>query len=118
EGLMAGLAKSGLVLGKDFDLRRHIAQGDIATLSSIIDAAITQRTDLMITSSTPSLQNALLRARGTPIVFTLVSNPFIAAAGKTDRDHLPIVTGAYLDPPVTELLAALKLVLPNTRRIG
>ena len=117
-GLMVGLEKSGLVIGKDFELRRHTAQGDIATLSSIIDNAITQRTDLMITASTPSLQNALLRGRGTPIVFTLVSNPFIVKAGKSDTDHLPFVTGAYLDQPVKEMLTALKACLPKARRLG
>ena len=43
EGVMEGLAQSGLVLGKDFELRRHVAQGDMATLSSIIDTALTRR---------------------------------------------------------------------------
>ena len=118
EGLMAGLAKSGLVPGKDFALRRHTAQSDIATLSSIIDTAITQRTDLMITLSTPCLQNALLRGRGRPIVFSMVSSPFIVKAGNSDTDHLPFVTGSYLDQPVKELLEALRQVLPNVHRIG
>ena len=35
EGLMAGLAEAGLKVGTDFDVRRHTAQGDIATLSTI-----------------------------------------------------------------------------------
>ncbi len=118
QGVMKGLSESGLVLGRDFEIRRHVAHGDIATLSSMIDAAVTQRTDLIITASTPSLQSAMQRGRGTPIVFTMVSNPFIAAAGKTDADHLPFVTGSYLNPPVDELLAALKLCLPGARRIG
>jgi ABC-type uncharacterized transport system substrate-binding protein len=117
-GVMAGLAKAGLTEGKDFELRRHAAQGDIATLSSIIDNAVTQHSDLMITASTPTLQNALLRGRGTPIVFTLVSNPFIVEAGKSDNDHLPFVTGSYLDQPVNEMLEALKVCLPNVHRIG
>jgi ABC-type uncharacterized transport system substrate-binding protein len=117
-GIMAGLEKSGLVIGKDLELRRHSAQGDIATLSNIIDNAVTQRSDLMITASTPSLQNALARGRGTPIVFTMVSNPFIVKAGKSDTDHLPFVTGTYLDQPITEMLAALKACLPKAHRIG
>ena len=118
KGVMAGLAKSGLVLGKDIEVRRHIAQGDIATLSSIIDTAITENTDLMITASTPALQNALLRGRGRPVVFTQVSNPFIVKAGVSDTDHLPFVTGSYLDQPAKEMLEALKACLPNVRRIG
>ena len=118
EGVMDGLAQSGLVLGKDFDLRRHVAQGDIATLSSIIDNTLTQGTDLMITISTPTLQTALARGRGTSVVFTMVSNPFIVKAGKTDTDHLPFVTGSYLDQPVKEMIEALRQFRPQVRRIG
>ncbi len=117
-GVMEGLAKSGLVLGKDFELRRRVAQGDMATLSSIIDTTLTQGTDLMITISTPTLQIALARGRSTPIVFTMVSNPFIVNAGKTDTDHLPFVTGAYLDQPVKEMIEALGQIRPPVRRIG
>jgi ABC-type uncharacterized transport system substrate-binding protein len=117
-GVMDGLAQAGLVLDRDFELRRHTAQGDIATLSSIIDNVLTRRTDLMITLSTPTLQNALQRGRQTPVVFSMVSNPFIVNAGTTDSDHLPFVTGAYLDQPLAELLDAIKKVFPNAKRIG
>jgi ABC-type uncharacterized transport system substrate-binding protein len=117
-GVMDGLSESGLVLDRDFELRRHSAQGDIATLSSIVDAVLTRQTDLMITLSTPSLQTALRRGRETPIVFSMVSNPFIIDAGRSDDDHLPFVTGAYLDQPLDELLAAIREVFPNARRLG
>ena len=118
EGVMEGLAKSGLVLGKDFEVRRRVAQGDMATLTSIIDTTLTQGTDLMITVSTPSLQTALARGRGTPLVFTMVSSPFIVNAGTTDTDHLPFLTGSYLDQPVKEVLEALRQFNPPVRRIG
>ena len=118
EGVMDGLAKSGLVLGKDFELRRRVAQGDMATLASIIDTTLTQGTDLMITISTPTLQTALARGRGAPLVFTMVSSPFIVNAGKTDADHLPFLTGSYLDQPVKEVLEALRQFSPPVRRIG
>jgi ABC-type uncharacterized transport system substrate-binding protein len=117
-GVMEGLAKSGLVAGKDFELRRRVAQGDMATLTSIIDTTLTQGTDLMITISTPTLQTALARGRGTPLVFTMVSSPFIVNAGKTDTDHLPFLTGSYLDQPVKEVLEALRQFSPPVRRIG
>jgi len=42
QGLMAGLAKSDWCSERISTWRQPIAQGDIATLSSIIDAAITQ----------------------------------------------------------------------------
>jgi ABC-type uncharacterized transport system substrate-binding protein len=117
-GIMDGLAQSGLVLDRDFELRRHTAQGDIATLSSIIDTVLTRRTDLMITLSTPALQNVLKRGRGTPVVFSMVSNPFIVDAGTSDDDHLPFVTGAYLDQPLDDLLETIRQIFPDAQRIG
>jgi len=118
EGVIEGLAASGLARGTDFEIRRHVAQGDIATLSSIVDAAVTQRTDLMITVSTPALQTAIARGRGRPLVFTMVSSPFVVNAGTADADHLPFLTGSYLDQPVKELLEALREFRPPVRRIG
>jgi ABC-type uncharacterized transport system substrate-binding protein len=117
-GVMQGLKDAGLVVGKDLDIRRNIAQGDIATLSSIIDNALTQRTDLMITVSTPTLQTAIARGKGTPTVFTMVSSPFVVNAGKTNTDHLPFVTGTYLDQPYKELFEALREFRPPVKRIG
>jgi ABC-type uncharacterized transport system substrate-binding protein len=72
----------------------------------------------MITVSTPTLQTALARGRSTPLVFTMVSSPFVVNAGKTDVDHLPFVTGSYLDQPVKELLETLREFQPPVRRIG
>lgn len=118
DGIMDGLAKAGLEPGRDFELRRHSAQGDIATLSSIIDSVVTQRSDLIITLSTPALQNAMKRGRETPLVFAMVSNPFIVHAGTTDADHLPFLTGAYLDQPLDEVVRAIRLVMPEARRLG
>ena len=118
EGVLEGLAKGGLKRGVDYELRLRNAQGDIATLSSMVDAAVTDNTDLIIASTTPALQGALRRSQGRPIVFTLVANPVVAGAGKSERDHLPFVTGSYATAPHAEALALLKKCLPGTRRIG
>src|SRR6185295_933554 len=75
-------------------------------------------TDLLVTSATPTLQAALRRGRGTKTVFMIVANPIVAGAGKSDTDHLPFVTGAYLPAPHAEALAILKRCLPNARRLG
>ena len=42
----------------------------------------------------------------------------LAGAGKSDTDHLPFVTGAYIPAPHEEALAILKQVLPNAKRLG
>jgi ABC-type uncharacterized transport system substrate-binding protein len=118
EGIRSGLEKAGLKTGRNLDLRVRNAQGDMATLSTMIDAAISDQTDLLLVSTTPALQAALRRAGNHNVVFSLVANPVIAGAGKNDNDHAPNVSGAYIPAPHTEGLAALKKCLPNVRRIG
>jgi ABC-type uncharacterized transport system substrate-binding protein len=118
EGVLDGFKAAGWLRGVNFDLRLRNAQGDMATLSSLVDAALTDNTDLIIPCTTPALQGALRRGRGTPLVFTLVANPLLAGAGKSDNDHLPFVTGSYLHAPFEEGLRRLKTCLPGTRRIG
>jgi ABC-type uncharacterized transport system substrate-binding protein len=117
-GIRAGFEKAGLKQGSDLDLRVRNAQGDMATLNTIVDAACASEPDLLLPCSTPALQAALSRAGNRKIVFSLVANPVLAGAGKSDREHEANVTGAYLPAPHVEGLAALRQCLPNVRRIG
>jgi ABC-type uncharacterized transport system substrate-binding protein len=118
EGVLAGLRESGLVEGRDYVTTIRNAQGDMATVNSLIDAAITERTDLLITFSTPTLQAAIQRARNLPIVFNYLASPIAAGAGKSDTDHLPNVAGVYLAAAFKEMLALIHETLPSARIIG
>src|SRR5437763_13452508 len=118
EGVYQGFETAGWKRGVNFDLQLRNAQGDMSTLSSMVDAALTDNTDMLIASTTPALQVALRRGRGKPLVFTLVANAVVAGAGRSDNDHLPFVTGSYASAPFEEGLRKLKACLPNTKRIG
>lgn len=118
EGILDGLAQAGWVRGRDFELRVRNAQGDMSNLNLIIDAAISEGSNLLLPSTTPALQATLRRAQGRPTVFSLVANPVVAGAGRSNTDHLPFVTGAYLPAPHEEGLAALRECLPDVKRIG
>jgi ABC-type uncharacterized transport system substrate-binding protein len=118
DGIRAGFEKAGLKEGLNLELRRRSAQGDMATLNTIIDAAGTDGADLLLVSTTPALQAALRRAGNRNIVFSLVANPVVAGAGRSDREHNPTVSGAYIPAPHAEGLAALRQCLPKARRIG
>jgi ABC-type uncharacterized transport system substrate-binding protein len=118
EGIQAGFELAGFKAGVDLELRIRNAQGDMATLNSILDAVAGHESDLLLVSTTPALQVALRRAGKHSIVFSLVANPVVAGAGKSDRDHQPNVTGAYIPAPHAEGLAALRQCLPNLRRVG
>lgn len=117
-GLLRGLEKAGLVRDLDYTLTIHNAHGDVATLNSTIDAALTDEADLLITLSTPTVQAVVRRARGMPVVFTYLADPVAAGLGPSDQDHLPNVTGVYTAGAYDEAFKVLRQCLPTVRRVG
>jgi len=117
-GILKGLAESGLVEGKDYRITIQNASGDMAAIGNLIDAAITDGADMLITLSTPTLQSAMGKTSTLPIVFTYVSDPVAAGAAKTQTDHRPNVTGINTMGPYAEQLAALRECLPDAKRVG
>lgn len=117
-GVMTGLRESGLQEGRDFEVKTLNAQGDMTTVSALIDAAITGGADMLITFSTPTLQAALRRAENVPVVYNYVSSGLKAGAGKSNTDHAPNVTGVSLLPANDEALAILRTYFPAIHRLG
>ena len=118
-GIFRGFEEAGLVRDRDFEITVRNAQGDMATLNSLVDASVGEGVDLLMTLSTPTLQAAIQRApKAMPIVFTYVSNAFVAGAGTTNEDHLLNVTGVPMVAAYKEMFAGLKQVVPHARRIG
>jgi ABC-type uncharacterized transport system substrate-binding protein len=118
KGVLDGLKESGLVEGRDYEKTIRNAQCDMATLPGLVDAALGDNVDLLITFSTPTLQAALQRAKNVPIVFNYVADPFAAGAGKSDTEHLPNVTGVYLLGAYDQTMPLIKEFLPSVRTLG
>lgn len=118
QGVLAGLRASGLVEGRDYELHFTNAQGDMATVSALVDSAVTQNADLLITLSTPTLQAAIRRGKGTPVIFAYVASGMVAGAGKSDTDHLPNVTGVNLVAGFPQMIALVREHFPAVRRVG
>ncbi len=117
-GVMEGLSESGLQDGRDIEVKILNAQGDMATVSALVDAAVTARADMLITFSTPTLQAALRRAQNVPVVYNYVASGLKAGAGKSNTDHAPNVTGVSLLPANDEALALLRTHFPAIRKLG
>ena len=64
--MLDGLRESGLVEGRDYVKTVRDAQGDMATVSGLVDAAVAEGADMLITFSTPTLQAAVQRAKQHP----------------------------------------------------
>jgi ABC-type uncharacterized transport system substrate-binding protein len=117
-GVLDGLRESGLVEGRDFEKTIRDAQGDMATVSGLIDAAVADHADLLITFSTPTLQAALQRAKQVPVIFNYVADPIAAGAGVSATSHAPNVTGVYLMGAYEPMLQLLRAYLPGARVLG
>jgi len=118
EGMRAGLQDGGLQPGRDYDIKVLNAQGDMATVSALIDAAVTGGADMIITFSTPTLQAAMRRAGSVPVVFTYVASAIGAGAGKSDTDHMPNLTGMSMMAGYAETAELIRKYFPQIRRVG
>jgi ABC-type uncharacterized transport system substrate-binding protein len=119
DGLIDGINSAGFEEGTDYELKVYNAQGDISTLSSIMTTVKSDRVDLLMVVSTPTLQAALRQAgEDTKIVFTGVGDGVKAGAGKSETDHLPNVTGISTRSPFDGMARIIKQTLPDTHRVG
>lgn len=117
EGVLAGL-RSQLTEGQDFEVTIGNAQGDMATLTSVVDSALARGADMLITMSTPTLQVALRKAQRTPVVFTYVASAVAAGAGRSLEDHDPNVTGIEIIGAYDQMFALVREFLPSVRTVG
>jgi putative tryptophan/tyrosine transport system substrate-binding protein len=122
DAINVGLRESDLESGRDYELKVSSAQGDLATLPSLIDAAIDAKARVIVTLQDATLQAAVQRAKSVPVVFNLLSDPFAAGAGTSDSNHLPNITGVYSpgfgDPEQARRVELIRRVAPKARRIG
>ncbi|MCX6553005.1 MAG: hypothetical protein NTY02_18725, partial [Acidobacteria bacterium] len=118
KGVLDGFREQEIVRGRDFEPTILNAQGDMATVSSMVDSALSGGADMLITFSTPTLQAAMQKSGGVPIVFNYVANAVAAGAGKTDTEHLPNVTGVYMLGAYDKMLAIIRQLMPKARVLG
>jgi len=122
DAITFGLRESDMEAGRDYELEISSAQGDLATLPSLLDAAIDAKAQVIVTLQDATLQAAVQRVKSVPIVFNLLSDPFAAGAGTSDSNHLPNITGVYSpgfgDPEQAKRVELIKRVVPKARTIG
>jgi ABC-type uncharacterized transport system substrate-binding protein len=122
DALKVGLSEEGMEAGRDYEFKSSSAQGDLATLPNLVDAALDAKAKVIVTLQDATLQVAVKRVKDTPIVFHILSDPFAAGAGTSDSVHLPNVTGVYSpgfgDPEQERRIALIKRLVPKAKRIG
>ena len=117
-GLFGELKNLGFVEGKNLQVRKAHAQGEIINIPSILQNFDNEDLDLIIPMSTPVLTAAINAVKKKPVVFTYVYDPIAAGAGKTPTDHLPNITGTSSFPPVDDTLVVIRELLPKVQAVG
>src|SRR5271157_3247574 len=118
DGMLEGLKQSGIASGKNLEVIRSDAQGEIINIPAILQNYDNSDVDLIMTISTPCLSGACNRVKHKPVVFTCVTDPIAAGAGKSRTDHLPFVTGVGSFPPVAHTLEMMQKLVPGLRAVG
>ncbi len=118
QGVRKGLDESGLVEGRDYALKVGNAQGDLPTLSTLIDAALTEQADMVYTLTTPALQAAMQKVRDRPLLFALALDPLMIGDRGTHEKHRGNIAGVYNSSPFGEMMQILRACLPKARVIG
>jgi putative tryptophan/tyrosine transport system substrate-binding protein len=118
QGLIDGLKASGFEEGKNLEVRRADAQGEMINIPAILQNYDSSDVDLILTITTRCLAGACNKVKHKPVVFTCVTDPIAAGAGKSHTDHSPFVTGVGSFPPVSHSLNMMRKLIPGLRAVG
>jgi putative ABC transport system permease protein len=112
------MKRLGYKPGENCVISLQNANGDLPTVNTILDKFVQDGFDVIVPISTPCTQAAIHRVKDRPVVFTVVANPFIIGAGKSETEHLPNVTGVYGSVPMDKTMEMVRRILPGPLRIG
>src|SRR5687768_8122577 len=122
-GMIQGLAEHGFTNGSTAVIERFNAEADMAVGNAIAKQIVSGEYDLVLTSSTPSMQavaNANREGR-VPHVFGIVADPFTAGIGLDRADpmkHPKHMVGQSTFLPVNDVFQLVKESLPGLKTVG
>jgi len=106
-------------LGSDVIIYTHVADGSSEACSSIIEEAVNNKVDLIMTNATPAMVSAVNITGRIPIVATSITDYGSALNMRNWNGVTGInVTGTSDLAPIEELKEVILEVKPNVERIG
>lgn len=122
-GMIDGLAKDGFVEGKTIIYQQYNSEGDISVSNSIAKEMVSGNFDLILTSSTISMQTLANANRGhrTVQVFGAVADPAAAGIGidmSKPYAHAPNLVGIGSFMPVDKAFNLARQMYPNLKIVG
>lgn len=121
QGVKDSLAQAGFVEGQNLKIISGNAQGDMATMNTIIQQFLDEKVDLIVATTTPAAQTAYKLtqdAQGPPVFFNGVSNPFAAGMAESPEKHPGWMIGTQLLDPVEPTLKLVQDLLPEAKKVG
>ncbi len=122
-GMIQGLADHGFTHGTTATIDRYNAQGDMAVGNAIARQIVSGDYDLVLTSSTPSMQAVANANQDGRVlhVFGVVADPFSAGIGLDRADpmkHPKHMVGQSTFLPVEDVFRLMKESLPGLTNVG
>ncbi len=116
-GVKEGLKYGGMFDDRNMSVSYLSAQGDMSILPQIIEKAVNDRPDVIVTVTTPVQGAVIKRVKEIPVVFTVASDPY--KQGLFTPETRPVnVCGVHDDPPVAEVLEMAANYLPGLKKVG
>lgn len=118
KGFLETLKEAGYEEGKNLEVTKSHAGGEIANIPQLVKNADNKGYDVIVPLSTPVLAACAAGVSKTKVVFCYTFDPIGAGAGKTFEDHLPNFTGVASFPPMTEAFDFFPKLFPQITKIG
>jgi ABC-type uncharacterized transport system substrate-binding protein len=118
QGFQDGLKELGFLEGKNLQIMKAHAQGEMGNIPSILQNYANQDLDLIVPMTTPLLTGAIGLVKKMPAVFTVVYDPIAAGAGHTREDHVANITGVGSFPPIADTIRLIRELVPGVRTVG
>ena len=117
-GFMEFIDQSGADKKYNLTIDIKSAQNEFSMAQSILQDIVRQKYDYLVTISTPALQVAAQVNKTIPHIFGGVTDPYRMGVAKSQKDHLPQLTGVATFQPVGSLFKAMREIFPNAKRVG
>ena len=117
-GIKDALKEAGYIDGENCRIDHRNAQGDFSTAQSIAQKFVTDKVDIIITTTTPCLQVTATVNKTIPHVFGVVTDPFRMGIAEDPEHHQENITGIATLQPVDETIELITKVLPEAKNIG
>lgn len=117
EAFIAELAAGGYVEGENLTIISANADGDFASLPTLVQSQIDEGVDILAITTTPLLQAALNVTQDMEdpplIVFNAVTDPYAAGIANAPDDHPAWIIGAQMFPNIDVTVELLTQLYPG-----